>query len=336
MSYVPSQPITRPPIEAASTPDRRLPRGIAWRSAVASITRPLHRRTAVDAMHAGFRSLPWRICDKLVRTVFGSSLSTRTRDGTMMVVNIEDFIGRYIYLFGVWEPGITAFLRGRLKPGDLFCDVGAHIGHHTLLAARAVGPGGAVVAIEPSPVTARALRLNIALNDASMVRVVEAAVADAPGTLPLYLAPTSNTGKTTTVASRGFAADVAVRAMPLEQILRPDEIGRVRLIKMDVEGAEGPILLHLLKTLSLYSPNMEVLVELADEQTSSDALDANTVIGLFAAAGFRAYAIPNHYDLHEYLDPDKADCPSPLELPLRGQTDVLFSRQKQGALPHRR
>ena len=315
------------PMSESRLSESRLSRGIALRSAMASIFRPLHRRTVFGAKEPGIRSLPWRACDRLVRVVFGSKLSTRTRAGARMVVDIRDFIGKCIYHFGVWEPGITAFLRRRLKPGDLFCDVGAHIGYHTLLAANAVGPDGVVVAIEPSPATARALRMNIAINDVRTVRVVEAAVAATPGTLSLYFGPPSNTGKTTTVEARGFTDRATVRAMPLEQILRPDEIRRVRLIKLDVEGAEGPILRHLLETLHLYPSGMEVLAELADEQTSSDALDANVIIGLFAEAGFHAYGIPNGYHLDEYLDPETPGCPSPIELPLRGQQDVLFSRR---------
>jgi hypothetical protein len=71
---------------------------------------------------------------------------------------------RCIYWFGVWEPPLSDWIRRALRPGDVFVDVGANIGWFTLLGARAVAPGGSVVAIEASPDTARRLDEALALN----------------------------------------------------------------------------------------------------------------------------------------------------------------------------
>lgn len=80
-------------------------------------------------------------------------LTTTARTGSGMVfpVATSDVIQRYLYLFGVWEPHLTAFISGRLTPKDTFVDVGANIGYYSVLASRLVGPAGHVVAVEPSP-----------------------------------------------------------------------------------------------------------------------------------------------------------------------------------------
>src|SRR5438067_1242776 len=46
-----------------------------------------------------------------------------------------DMIQRYLYLFGVWEPAISALIREHLEPGQAVVDVGANVGYYSLLAA---------------------------------------------------------------------------------------------------------------------------------------------------------------------------------------------------------
>src|SRR5262249_23225111 len=65
---------------------------------------------------------------------------------------------------GGFEPGLRRLLERLLEPGMVFLDVGAHLGLHTLAAARRIGKTGRVFCFEPTPVTyellCRTLRLN--------------------------------------------------------------------------------------------------------------------------------------------------------------------------------
>ena len=96
------------------------------------------------------RTLPsTRLVLRLLKDVFDAHLAwrpfettTTTRDGLRMRINFPDQIQERIYLFGVWEPVITRFVKSRLKPGDLFVDIGANVGYYSLLAAKLVRPGG--------------------------------------------------------------------------------------------------------------------------------------------------------------------------------------------------
>ncbi|NQW50844.1 MAG: FkbM family methyltransferase [Rhodospirillales bacterium] len=126
--------------------------------------------------------------------------------------------------FGVWEPDVSRAIEQNLAPGDVFVDIGANIGYDTLLA---------------SPRTFALLQRNLEANaSSSSVRPANAAVSDRPGTLDLYEVNPGNIGAATTLASRGGTLMASVEALPLEQILTPDELSRLRLIKMDVEGAD--------------------------------------------------------------------------------------------------
>ena len=51
----------------------------------------------------------------------------------------------------------------------------------------------------------------------------------------------------------------SIEALPLDQILTLEEIGRLRLIKIDIEGLEPPVLRQLLDKLSLYPTTMDIM-----------------------------------------------------------------------------
>ncbi|MDB5489976.1 MAG: FkbM family methyltransferase [Reyranella sp.] len=277
------------------------------------------RRLPLPAAKLGFRAY-----NKALRTLGPEHLAT-TYFGARVYCNPLDLIQRMILYFGTWEPDVSRVIEQNLAPGDVFVDIGANIGYDTLLASTRVGPKGKVVSIEASPRTFALLQRNLAANAASSnVRAVNAAVSDRPGTLDLYEINEGNIGAATTLASRGGTLMASVEALPLEQILTPDELARLRLIKMDVEGAEPPILRHLLGQLATYPATMDIVVE----ATPDDDFDAwRDVFDRMRAAGFTAWAIENDYELEWYL---RWRRPAKLQrvdaMPMR-QQDLLFTRR---------
>lgn len=247
--------------------------------------------------------------------------------GDRLQVDLRDFIGSRLFHFGVWEPNVTAVIMDTLRPGDVFCDVGANIGYYTVLASRLVGPGGHVVAVEPSPAALRMLRDNIALNGLTNVRVVPAAVAAERGRLALYAPSFGNAGTTSTVAREGRSLQAEVDALPLTQILTQDELARLRLVKIDVEGGEGVVLESILQDLAAYSFGTDILAELSVDAALPGVADANDLVARFNAVGFRGRAIANAYDIRSYLEFRAPMPPQDLRLPITAQTDVVFSRR---------
>ena len=70
----------------------------------------------------------------------------------------------------------------KLKPGNVFVDVGAHVGKYSFYAAKQVGANGLVIAIEPHPKNAENLRKGIELNGLTNIEVVEKACSNYSGT----------------------------------------------------------------------------------------------------------------------------------------------------------
>jgi FkbM family methyltransferase len=283
-------------------------------------------RPAVDLI----KSLPTplgvfllRIHNALLRR-FTPPRQGNTYFGAELLCDPNDLIQRSILNFGVWEPNISYWIGRILRPGDVCIDVGANIGYDTLLASSAVGAAGKVVSIEAAPRIFSLLEHNVRVNRASNVRLVNAAVSDRRQTLTLYSGGVRNLGATTTLASRGFPIETTVEAWALTQLLSPEEIASAKLIKIDIEGGELPVLKGLLAEVSRFPREIVVIVEASRQDNPADW---ESVFAQFVAAGFTAYEIENQYSLEWYLNwrapsalKQVFSCPT-------AQTDLLFSRQ---------
>ena len=153
-------------------------------------------------------------------------IEAQSADGDWYACHLPDLIQTYIYLFGAWEPDIAVFMRSRLQAGDVFVDVGANIGYDTMLAARPVGDAGRVVAIEAAPAVFDRLLETLRLNGSpTNVRTISKAVSASRGVLAVYAGPQHNIGLTTTVRRGNMPRIAEVEAMPLGDLLLPDELG---------------------------------------------------------------------------------------------------------------
>ncbi len=256
-----------------------------------------------------------------------------TRDGDRVCCHLPDLIQMYLYLFGVWEPDLAAYIRSRLRPGDVFVDVGANIGFDTLIASRAVQAGGEVIAIEASPTVFDRLRETLRLNGSpTNVRVMNKAAGATRGTLSIYSGPQHNVGLTTTVQRGSMPRVAEVEALSLGELVPSALWERVRLIKIDVEGGEDSVLAGMHDDLHRLPEHAEIAVELSPAWWSDRSRTALDVLRLFIEAGYRVYVIPNNYWPWRYLWPNDVKRPRRmrdermLAKPMK-RLDVILSRE---------
>ncbi|OII67483.1 FkbM family methyltransferase [Streptomyces sp. CC77] len=261
---------------------------------------------------------------------------TETAFGTLLAVDTEDLIQRYVYLFGVWEPHMTRWLRRRLRPGDVFVDVGANIGYYSLLASRLVGDTGQVVAIEASPAFHERLLQQVRLNGCGNVRAVNSAVSDAERNLTFVLASSRNLGSNSIVPYDGPAeSSFDIAAKPLPDLLDPIEIARARVIKIDVEGAEGSVVRGLEPLLDELRPDAEITVEVTPDRMARLGDSADELLDTMQRHGFHVYRLTNDYAAGSY----PAAVRRPAHVPVRwrgkltAESDLVFSRIDAEALP---
>jgi len=281
-------------------------------------------------MMIGKRPVWNSVVRRLMARGHGLDLQATTQFGARMHVRFPDTIQTYVYFFGVWEPAITAYLTQALAPGDIVIDIGANVGYDTLLASHLVGPTGRVHAIEASPHVFELLTRNLALNETANVTPYLAAVCCSVRDVPVFLHDCWNLGGSTIVPAvaqrRAVTLEATVPGRPLAAIVPESDIVAARLIKIDVEGAEWPVIqgfADLLPHLSCYT---ELLIEVSAEGLSDHAIGIPEFMELFANAGFSPYVIGNSYTVDMYLE-HIAALPEPLTGMDFEQLDILFRRE---------
>lgn len=137
---------------------------------------------------------------------------------------------------GTYEMDKQAAIRRLVQPGMTVFDIGANAGFYTMAFSRLVGDRGNVYAFEPYAENAANILTHIALNHTGNVTLIQAAVADHPGTVGFNVAQSN---------AMGAIADDSRYLIPsvtLDHLVTNKIVPVPDLIKMDVEGAEGRVL----------------------------------------------------------------------------------------------
>lgn len=200
----------------------------------------------------------------------------------------DQVITRSILRDGSWEKAETATVRRLLHPGDTFVDVGANVGWYTAVASRAVGDRGRVIAFEPAPTSFRYLSRTVKANDCRNVTLEPKALSDRPGTLTLHIGET-NKGHNSILATAPGMERVSVPAVTLDDYFRSAP-GRVDLIKIDTEGAEGLILGGMDETFRK-NPGMSILMEYHPKLVRATGCDPAAMVGRLYERGYKVATV---------------------------------------------
>ena len=200
------------------------------------------------------------------------------------------------------EAGAETLMRRLLKPGMTAVDIGAHAGRYTRAMSLLVGPEGRVLALEPSPTTARRLRDQIRVRGLANVTVEAVAASDAGGTATLreYGEIRSSWSTLGTPNLERKAGDPAsaipvestteVRTVRLDDLCAAHGIDRIDYLKIDAEGAEPAVVRGLSKLLDRSRVSF-IQVEVSARPIAGMGETARSVFDELTARGYRVHTI---------------------------------------------
>ena len=218
----------------------------------------------------------------------GTLFVSEESGGARLQCDLRDHLSQIVYYRGWMDVGLETWIRDWLRPGDLYCDVGAHIGYLSALAAEAVGPTGRVVAFEPSFATFTKLRAAFDPDRFPQVEVVNAAVAASPGQASLFTADGDwqhQAYRNSLHPGPGLRHEANVATVTLDGIFASD---RIRLLKIDVEGGEEAVLAGAQALLAERRCDA-LVIELNPPALSRAGSSVATLVERLRAAGFAAH-----------------------------------------------
>jgi FkbM family methyltransferase len=230
----------------------------------------------------------------------------RLHEGFRLIVDGTSHTGRMAYATGGYEVRTTQIVRRLVKNGDTVVDVGANIGYFSIVAARAAGDGGRVVAFEPVAPVRQSLLANLRLNDITQVTVQSEALSSTSGETTFYLGPEQDTGLGSLRALQN-STSIPVRQIRFDDWW--DRRTRVALVKIDVEGAELRVLEGMAECLARDQP--DIIVEVTDRFLRSLGASAERLTAFLLKFGYNVYAISDNGPMVpiRHVD-DLSRCPS--------------------------
>jgi FkbM family methyltransferase len=199
----------------------------------------------------------------------------------------------------LYEPEVSEVFCRALRPGDTVVDVGANVGWHTLLAASLVGPNGRVVACEPGSDNLAKLQANIDASDfGPRVSVVSRPISDRTDTVEFHLNRDASGGHALwNVAlypgndkSRASPESIRMASVPLDELMLPHSGGQIRLIKIDVEGAEQRVLQGAAGLIAAQHPPL-IIAELHQFGLAQFGDSQESLRNLMARQGYETFAL---------------------------------------------
>ncbi len=179
------------------------------------------------------------------------------------VLAVRRSLRRSIYAAGDYEPVVARALCDLAQPGMVAFDVGAHFGYFTLLLAERVAH---IYAFEPSPANFRALTHTLAHNRVNNAAVFPFAVSASDGVDVLSLTSASSMCRLRDNArfyvreGEGVIGAARVETVSLDSFARRENVRRVDLVKIDVEGEELRVLLGMQEVIRRWKPALVVEV----------------------------------------------------------------------------
>lgn len=209
----------------------------------------------------------------------GIPLDIRTRYGVDVAVedDLRSIMSFVLLEREAWFEDEVAFLQRVLPKGAHIADIGANVGVYSAALAHAAGPHGRVVAVEPHPVAGALLERNAAAALQAPIHAERRAVAAGAGRQSFSFGASSE--MSSLVEGGG---DIEVETVAVDTLIRELRWSQLDFMKIDVEGAELPVLAGAAGTLAETDPI--VMIELVN----SDVADFDRLKPL-AAAGYSSY-----------------------------------------------
>jgi len=183
-------------------------------------------------------------------------------DNKLKTISQDKGISSELIIHKIHEPLTTSLIIKKLTKGMHCIDIGSNIGYYAILESSKIGDNGTVWSIEPSPQNFETLSKNIILNQRKNIKCYNIAIGDENGKIDFVISEKSNWSKIKNKIDHIENGDkiIQVDIMTLDSFSQKNEIKKVDLLRMDVEGYERNIIEGSMNFLEKFKPILMIEV----------------------------------------------------------------------------
>lgn len=209
----------------------------------------------------------------------------------------EDVLYQWWYAINYSSFDVIKLMERYLSPGSTMMDVGANIGFVSLNAARIVGSGGRVVAVDPQKQVLERLNENIALNNFTNITVVPCALSAEPGAAVFNAATDAGLSRLDNLNQNHYGMNLMekyqVQKTTLDCLVDAHFDGVAPdVIKIDVEGHEYQVLKGAARTLA--QKKSVVIMEINQGALRQNDVSLRDILSFVQPLGYTAEWIESH------------------------------------------
>ncbi|CAN5322947.1 hypothetical protein BH09SUM1_BH09SUM1_14180 [soil metagenome] len=259
----------------------------------------MNEKAALDsAVLRGVRRAPalighrrgYRVMDRLARVLEPRLRGMRTVQHAWgsMEYDLDQYVERLLAyeLFGEELPSLMELLL--LRPGDVFVDAGANIGYITVRALSLVGETGRVISFEAHPGNRKRLLAAISrVGAAERCDTPEGALFEKSGEIVKFFCLAR--GVDSTLAANGEGTPVEIPTITFDDVVAGT--GAVRLLKIDIEGAEMTALRGGMRWLGSDSRPQFIYSELNPRLLKAMNTSAAELHAFYCGLGYRPWDV---------------------------------------------
>lgn len=209
--------------------------------------------------------------------------------GGKIYLNLREGIMMRECFLGIYETPKMNLFKRILKPNMTVINVGAHRGYFSFLSAKLMEDKGKIYSIEPDPANISWLKKGLRTNRYNSIKPFQLAFSNKNGFLKLFKGDKS--GHHSLTEDMGYGS-IVVKVQKLDDFIKENNIKKVDLIKIDVEGADIEVIEGAEELLQ--QENLKIVMDIHD-------IDREKLFDIFRKNNYSIYK----YNFNKTIKIDK-------------------------------
>ena len=167
-------------------------------------------------------------------------------------------ISTELQIYESHEPLTTHLIINELKQDMVCIDLGSNIGYYAVIESNIIGESGKIFAIEPSPVNFPILKLNLENQKKNNFVAYNIGIGDKNEEMEFIISAKSNWSRIRMNNEKINSEDKVIKipVKTLNSFVNENNIKKIDILRMDVEGFEYSILLGANEVLEKFKPKL--------------------------------------------------------------------------------